>query len=253
MAEEVTYYELSRAFFNWSFENADKINPNHVALYFFCLEHNNRLAQKNNFKLPMEMAMEAIGIKNYKTWSKTFQDLIDFGFIELIQKSTNQYSANRIALVKNTKASYKARGKALDIATLKHSQKQGEKQVHGIVGVNKPITNNQETIEPLTIRKSIPPEINWVKDYCLERKNLVDPEKFFNHYTSNGWIIGKTKMKDWQASIRTWEKNNFNNAQNGNQFTGKNTGQTAHERSKENLADFAERNREFLRAAGNNI
>ena len=53
------------------------------------------------------MAKSAIGIRNYKTFAKTFRDLIDWGFITLIEKSKNQYSTNIIALVKNTKASPK--------------------------------------------------------------------------------------------------------------------------------------------------
>ena len=55
-------------------------------------------------------------------------------------------------------------------------------------------------------RKIIPPELEWVKEYCKERNNKVDPEKFFDFYESKGWKVGKEKMKDWEASVRTWEK-----------------------------------------------
>lgn len=54
----------------------------------------------------------------------------------------------------------------------------------------------------------IKPTIQEIKDYCFERKNNIDPEKFFNFYESKGWLIGKSKMIDWKASIRTWENNN---------------------------------------------
>ncbi|MDZ7634793.1 MAG: hypothetical protein U5L72_10405 [Bacteroidales bacterium] len=47
-----------------------------------------------------------------------------------------------------------------------------------------------------------------VKEYCSERKNKVDPEQFVDAYASKGWMIGKNRMKDWQAAIRLWEKNN---------------------------------------------
>lgn len=50
-----------------------------------------------------------------------------------------------------------------------------------------------------------PPTLEEVKAYCLERKNAVDPEKWMNHYTANGWMVGRTKMKDWRAAVRTWE------------------------------------------------
>lgn len=50
------------------------------------------------------------------------------------------------------------------------------------------------------------PMIEEVQAYCEERKNNVDAERFHNHYTAIGWMIGKSAMKDWKAAIRTWEK-----------------------------------------------
>lgn len=53
------------------------------------------------------------------------------------------------------------------------------------------------------------PTIEEIKKYCEERKNNVNPEKFFNYYESKGWKVGKSSMKDWKACVRTWENNNF--------------------------------------------
>ena len=71
-----------------------------------------------------------------------------------------------------------------------------------------------------------PPTIEEVKAYCQERNNTVDPETFINFYESKGWYVGKNKMKDWRACVRTWErnrdnkktekKNQFNNFQQSN-------------------------------------
>jgi hypothetical protein len=55
------------------------------------------------------------------------------------------------------------------------------------------------------IRTFVVPTIGEITSYCLERKNAVNPETWLNHYTSNGWMVGKNKMKDWKASVRTWE------------------------------------------------
>ena len=52
-----------------------------------------------------------------------------------------------------------------------------------------------------------PPSLEEVTAYCQERQNGLNPELFLDHYTSNGWLVGKNKMKDWKAAIRTWEKN----------------------------------------------
>ena len=48
-----------------------------------------------------------------------------------------------------------------------------------------------------------------VKEYCKERKNAVNINQWMAHYESNGWLVGKNKMKDWKAAVRTWENNSF--------------------------------------------
>ena len=55
----------------------------------------------------------------------------------------------------------------------------------------------------------VAPKIDDIKKYCLERENNVDPEKFYDFYSAKGWMIGKNKMRDWKAAVRTWEKNNL--------------------------------------------
>lgn len=51
-----------------------------------------------------------------------------------------------------------------------------------------------------------PPTLQEVQVYCMSRHNNVDPEKFIDFYSAKGWMIGKNKMKDWKAAVRTWEK-----------------------------------------------
>jgi len=42
--------------------------------------------------------------------------------------------------------------------------------------------------------------------YCRERNNGIDPQRFIDFYSAKGWMIGKNKMKDWKAAVRTWER-----------------------------------------------
>jgi len=58
------------------------------------------------------------------------------------------------------------------------------------------------------VKRFVPPTIQEVDDYCQERNNTVDPERFVDFYSAKGWMIGKNKVKDWKACVRTWEKNN---------------------------------------------
>ena len=55
-------------------------------------------------------------------------------------------------------------------------------------------------------RKFTKPTLEEVKDYCNERHNGINPNRFYDFYESKGWYVGKTKMKDWKACIRTWEQ-----------------------------------------------
>jgi len=57
------------------------------------------------------------------------------------------------------------------------------------------------------VKRFTKPTIEELVDYCNERNNDVDAEKFYDYYSSNGWKVGKNSMKDWKASVRTWEKN----------------------------------------------
>lgn len=71
------------------------------------------------------------------------------------------------------------------------------------------IKKNEIDLEKTKTKKFIKPSIQEIKDYCQERKNSVDAEKFFDYYESIGWKKGKTAIKDWKACVRTWEKNGY--------------------------------------------
>ena len=51
-----------------------------------------------------------------------------------------------------------------------------------------------------------PPSVEEVRDYCIQRGNGIDAQGFVDYYSSNGWMVGKNRMKDWKAAVRTWER-----------------------------------------------
>ncbi|MFH0771313.1 MAG: hypothetical protein V1933_01685 [Candidatus Omnitrophota bacterium] len=59
-----------------------------------------------------------------------------------------------------------------------------------------------------------------VAAYCQERKNKINPQEWINHYMSNGWMVGKNKMKDWKASIRVWESQGGNGDGKSDRYRG---------------------------------
>lgn len=64
----------------------------------------------------------------------------------------------------------------------------------------------KEKEEKKPLKRFAPPSFAEVKAYCEERRNGIDAEAFIDFYSSKDWMIGKNKMKDWKASVRTWEK-----------------------------------------------
>ncbi len=87
------------------------------------------------------------------------------------------------------------------------------------------ITNPTEVeLVMSTQKRFIIPLISEISTYCKERNNEVNPEQFYDHYQSNGWMVGKNKMKDWKAAVRTWEKNGYSkpHQSNNNQITTQN-------------------------------
>ena len=66
------------------------------------------------------------------------------------------------------------------------------------------ITNNNITYSNKGRFKK--PSLNEIKNYCLERRNNINFEAFYDFYESKGWKVGKNTMKDWKACVRTWER-----------------------------------------------
>lgn len=64
------------------------------------------------------------------------------------------------------------------------------------------------------------PTLEQVKQYCIERNNNVDCDRFVNYYESNGWKVGRSQMKDWKAAVRNWERSSFNQPAQNNEFHG---------------------------------
>jgi hypothetical protein len=74
---------------------------------------------------------------------------------------------------------------------------------------NEQPTSNQRVTTNNNVKKEkkfIIPTFNDVLEYCMQNNLDVDGVKFINFYESKGWMVGKNKMKDWKAAIRTWVK-----------------------------------------------
>jgi hypothetical protein len=98
MSAILNSYTLSKQWFDFAFENPDKINVNQGALYFWLIESNNRKNWKPKFPFNTEDAIEATGIKNKKTIWKTLNELVSLGFVLIVFKSLHRHKATIISL-----------------------------------------------------------------------------------------------------------------------------------------------------------
>lgn len=159
------------------------------------------------------------------TVTMALQTFEQFGMIEIIDgvitipnwgKHQNlEQMESRKEYMRGYMTEYRAKQKALtsvdsacktDVNSLrKPNVNQADKDIEK----DKEIEEEKEVIVEQKRKRFVPPTLEEVRSYCQERKNNVNPEKFIDHYTSNGWMVGRNKMKDWKAAVRTWERNSY--------------------------------------------
>ena len=194
-------FKLNRYFWDYAFNNPEKIKPNHCAIYYFALEHCNRLGWKQKFGFPTSMVLEATGIKSYSVYKKTFDDLVEFGLFEVIEYSKNQYSSNIIALKEN----YKALDKALDKAFIKHDTKQSESTLQSNDSIDKQITiNNKPIIIPFDVFWNMYNKKVGSKDSCISKWNKLKDEEKQKIIDTLPTFLSSIKDKQFQPHPQTY-------------------------------------------------
>ena len=172
------------------------LTANELALYFTLCEYDNELGWMDWFTLPNTTLQGLSGLGSRQILHRARGELARKGYIKYREGVGRQ--AGRYLIVKFDTQ------QGTQVDTQQDTQ-QGT-QVRPLNKLNQTKLNSKEKDSK---KKFTPPTVEEVRAYCLERKNSVDAEKFVNYYSSNGWMVGRNRMKDWKASVRTWEKNNF--------------------------------------------
>ena len=155
--------------------------------------------------------------ENETSIKSTLDELKEFGYLEVSKKLPNETKSGRIEYEYNIYETPKQEGKKQEVENLGVENLGVEIlgiENQGQLNTNISITKELNTYKKEDIPKGIskkesrftPPTLDEVRDYCYERKNNIDPSKFIDFYESKGWMIGKNKMKDWKAAVRTWER-----------------------------------------------
>lgn len=160
----------------------------------------------------------------------------------------NQYFADLYEVDKNTVSGWIGQLKTRGYINVQLEYKEGTKQIvkryiriNG-EGINKIIdTSLQKDVYPINEIIEVnstdnntnnnktnkggrftPPSVEQVMEYCNHRQNGINAQNFIDFYQSKGWKVGNSKMKDWKASVRTWETNNkIRNEQNADKRNSK--------------------------------
>ena len=151
----------------------------------------------------MDLMQTELGMSRNRL-KKHMGQLIDFGIVKKTrQKNGNLHSGN----------TYKIFHAEADFGAVENEPISGSRKADFGAVENEPTNNNNRKI---TDKKEIykeksrrfePPSLEEVQAYCHERSNGIDAQHFIDFYASKGWMIGKNKMKDWKAAVRTWERN----------------------------------------------
>jgi hypothetical protein len=132
----------------------------------------------------------------------------------------NSYFANLYGKTKTTVSKWVSELVKEGFIELSFTYKEGSKEIDnryirilkgGVVKKDntplvKKLKDNTMIINTNTTYSNKKPSVQDIKDYCIERNNGIDAEQFFDFYESKNWYVGKNKMKNWQAAVRTWEK-----------------------------------------------
>lgn len=79
-------------------------------------------------------------------------------------------------------------------------------------GLPPPVRKQPKAATEPKQRNVIPPKVEWVAAYCEQRKNGINAQHFCDWYQQRGWKVGRVRMIDWEAAVRTWEQRNKENA-----------------------------------------
>lgn len=89
-----------------------------------------------------------------------------------------------------------------------------EKELEKEIDIDKEKKNKKETVAKRS-PSFVPPTLEEIEKYCRERKNNVDPNQFYDYFTTGEWFDSKgQKVKNWKQKIITWEKHNIGTARN---------------------------------------
>jgi len=178
----------------------DRLNPSHVSLYLALFQFWNMNRFNNPISIHREdtMRLSKIGSKN--TYHKCITDLSNWGFIKYCP-SHNPMKGSTLKMYNFGTSSGTTTGTSSGTTT-------EQVPVQALVPSKNNTNNNKLSKQKKQgERKTIftPPSLEEVLEFFkIQKFELEEAEPFFLYYQANGWLVGKAKMKNWQAAAKNW-------------------------------------------------
>lgn len=183
----------------------NQLNLKGTTLQVFAIIHGFSHSEENEFKGSLQYLCEFTG-SSRSTVIRSLLELEEKGIIVKREVYENGVKFNRYKSSVDMVAYFDTGGVKMTPPRCQNDTTPGVKMTpHNIVE-----DNIKDNIEMSNRKRFTPPTVEEVAAYCRERNNRIDPQTFVDFYASKGWVVGKTKMKDWKAAVRTWEKRDGN-------------------------------------------
>ncbi len=195
----MTYLDMLNEFYDFCECNA--VSANAQLLFHTLLAINNKCVWEEWFSRTNVSLSGRMGISE-KAFIRARNELKQLGLIDFVS-SKKRGTCTKYCILYNTKGSTKEVQKKYKGST-KEVQKADINRYKTETKIKKDISDD---ISKKTRTIFRPPTVQEVKDYCEQRGNSIDAEYFVDFYASKNWMVGKNKMKDWKACVRTWERN----------------------------------------------
>jgi len=203
----VNYIQHQIAFFKKVYDD-DRLSPYHISLYMALFQFWNSNRFQNTFSAARSDLMQISKVKSKTTYSKCLHELSEWKYIEYYP-STNPFVKSSF----NLTIKWTSLGPAPNTTS----------PFNGLPLVQPSPSNGLVLVpdktykhKPINIKEKPSSEIHVINFFKNNQSSKIEGQKFWNHYESNGWQIGKAKMVDWEAAARKWILNQ--NDKNNNQL-----------------------------------
>lgn len=158
----------------------------------------------------------SINKENESAIKSTLAELKEFGYLKVTKLMPNATTSGRIEYIydiyerpiqegkKQEVENQPLENQPLEIQSVENPTQLNNKELNTNKLNNKELSNKE--YKEKAKRKFIKPTLEEINQYCLERNNGINAEAFYDFYESKDWYVGKNKMKDWKACVRTWER-----------------------------------------------